>query len=107
MNRYTIGWTDKKTEKELSEVVSNWPDYADQLKSAALRCYLCGGRRETFATPGEAQGFLDYICSINSENNLKALNGVGANGFFIIEIIGTNIRKYEHNDHIIPVTFSP
>jgi hypothetical protein len=105
MNLYTIGWTDKATEKELSQIASTWPDYADQLESAALRCYLCGCRRKTFATPGEAQGFLDYICSINSESNLRALNGVGADGFFIIEIRGNDIRKYEHNGHIIPVPY--
>ena len=106
MNLYTIGWADKTTEQELSKIASAWPEYADQLKNAALRCYVCGRRRKTFATPGEAQGFLDYICSINSEINLKTLNGVGANGFFIVEIRGTDIRKYEHNGHIIPVPYA-
>jgi len=105
MNLYTIGWTDQETEKELSKIASVWPEYAAQLESKALRCYVCGRSRKTFATPGEAQGFLDYICSINSESNLKALNGMGANGFFIIEIRGTDIRKYEHNRHIIPVPY--
>jgi hypothetical protein len=106
MNLYTIGWTDQATEKELSKIASVCPDIADQFKSAALRCYVCGGRRKTFATPGEAQGFLDHICSINCESNLKALNGVGANGFFLIEIRGTDIRKYEYNGHIIPVPYA-
>ena len=106
MSLYTIGWTDKAVEKELSKAVSYWPEYADQLKGADLRCFVCGDSIKTFATPGEAQGFLDHVCSINSESNLKALNGVGANGFFIIEIIGTNIRKYEHNGHIIPVPYA-
>lgn len=45
------------------------------------------GKTEAFwkSTPEEAQALLNQILSINSENNLKALTPLGANGLFVVE----------------------
>jgi hypothetical protein len=99
---YAVGWQDKVCLEAAATVEPHLPKiYAELLRSSFRRF------NAVFNTPEEAQGCLDYICSTNSENNLKLINGVGSAGFFVVEVKGTDIRKYEYNGHIIPVPFLP
>jgi hypothetical protein len=97
---YAVGWQDKVCLEAAATVEPYWPDISEELLRNSLRSFDA-----VFNTPEEAQGCLDYICSTNSENNLKVINGVGAAGFFVVEVKGTDIRKYEYNGHIIPIPF--
>jgi hypothetical protein len=97
---YAVGWQDKACLETAATVEPHLPKISAEILRSSLRSFDA-----VFNTPEEAQGCLDYICSINSENKLKIINGVGAAGFFVVEVKGTDIRKYEHNGHIIPIPF--
>lgn len=97
---YAVGWQDKACLEAAATVEPHLPKISAELLRKSLRSFDA-----VFNTPGEAQGCLDYICSINSEDNLKIINGVGAAGFFVVEVKGIQLVKYECDGHIIPIPF--
>lgn len=113
--RYAVGWLDLEAQAIVDTIVEVWPEVASEISTIRR---FGSNAAATFSTPGEAQGFLDHVCRVNSESNLKHLNGIGAQGFFIIEVRPVDpeapdpwehvvpIRKYEHHGHIIPVPYS-
>ena len=97
---YAVGWQDKACLEAAATIKPYWPDISEELLSNSLRSFDA-----VFNTPEAAQGCLDYICSINSENNLKVINGVGSAGFFVVKVKGNQLVKYECDSPIIPIPF--
>ncbi len=81
--RYAVGWADQEWLAAVELFNRLFPgsplDGDGMLKFGK-------GSACIFGTPEEAQGFLDYVCRINSESNLKAINGIGAQGFVVIQV---------------------
>ena len=108
--KYTAGWA-TYTLAEI-EAMGNIPEpYKSEI--ATYVSIWNHNRPYLFDTPGEAQGMIDQICAVNSLANIKLVNKVGPEGFFICEYIrppeGRSFwRKWRnpHNDHIIPVPYT-
>ena len=104
--RYTVGWY-RIPRAELSTFP---PDAQEELRDD-VDFWNSNRNPHFYATPGEAQWFLDQITMNNSDSNLRLLTPEGAADLFIVEGIPNpegslypyTYRKYVTVGHIIPV----
>jgi hypothetical protein len=107
--KYTAGWA-RYTPAEVDAFGIDEP-YRSEL--AAVLSIWNPNHPLLFDTPGEAQGLIDQICAVNSLANIKLVNKVGPEGFFIVECVRPVGRRpfwrkwrNPHNAHIIPVPYT-